>query len=680
VALFAIDVQSQALPFDKNTSGVHNLTYLVPSGSVLRDLRKFNEVVRFSRVHVLLDRLAIDTIHGLNDYVKVGSRTLGIEIVVVPVDDSAQQALDSLPDDAEAVYLAPLFRLTDSEWQRLVAGLIERKLPSFSLLGRSEVERGVMASMRPEADELRTARRVGLNIQRILFGEDAATLPVTLDLQGGLVINMETADAVNVSPRWRVAIEAEQLNVEADRSDIETLTFSDAVREAVRENLTLRAIDGVVAAKERTIREAQSAYRPSVDIDALGLRIDRESSEASFGTQARRTLRGGVSLSQLIYSEDARAGIDISRHLQDALVFEREIERLDLAFDTARAFLDVLRAETLERIESDNLGLTTSNLELARRRERVGYSGPADVYRWESQIATDRSAVITARNQSSSARLLLNRLLNHPLEERLHYAAPTLDDRDLITGYKQLDPYVDTPASYQLFREFSVQEGLANSVELAALDATIAAQERAYVASRRSYWAPQVGFQAAYQRIFSRSAAGADNINPAFPQPRDSWSLAVSADFPVLTGGERRARTLRLGEELSALRVERAALAQQVELAARAALFDAASTYASIELAQEAAAASRRNLELVTESYSSGVVSVIELLDAQNSALLTEDFAANAVFDFLIDLMEIQRATNTFDFFASDDGRDAWFERLKTFFAQAGSELREVSR
>jgi hypothetical protein len=46
--------------------------------------------------------------------------------------------------------------------------------------------------------------------------------------------------------------------------------------------------------------------------------------------------------------------------------------------------------------------------------------------------------------------------------------------------------------------------------------------------------------------------------------------------------------------------------------------------------------------------------------------------AANAVYDFLIDLMEVQRAAVNFDFFLSAEGRADWFRRLARFFAAEG--------
>ena len=91
-------------------------------------------------------------------------------------------------------------------------------------------------------------------------------------------------------------------------------------------------------------------------------------------------------------------------------------------------------------------------------------------------------------------------------------------------------------------------------------------------------------------------------------------------------------------------------------------------SYPSIRFSQDARKASLKNLELVQDSYSLGVVSVIDLIDAQTSALVSSQVAANAVYDFLIDLMEMERAANDFDFFKTPEDRAAWFDRLAEYF------------
>lgn len=674
IGAWALDRIAQQLPEVDDTTGVRNFNYVIAPGSSIRDLKKFREVVGISSAHVLLDSRFLEALPEVPRNTELLSAAAGLRLHVVPVGESAAEALDALPDDTQGVYITPLLRMPTSEFDRLVEGLTERKIPSFSLIGRDEVERGVLACVRTPSDLDRLARRIALNIQRILLGEDAGTLPITLETPERLVINMKTARAIRVFPRWRTLLEADLIqDLPIDSGPV--LTFDAAVREAVERNLSLQARDREVTAGREEIARARSGLLPQLDAFSRWTRIDEDRAAASLGAQAERTGTAGISLSQLLYSEGTRTNLDISRYLQTQREWDREALRLDIALDAAVAYLDVLRAETLARVEQDNLRLTESNLDLARRRERVGASGPADVYRWESQLATGRISLIVADNRARSARVAMNRLLHRPLEAPFAIEAPGLTESWLITCGDRLDPYVNNPISYAVFRAFSVAEGLSNSVELRALDEAIAAQDRALSAARRSRWAPTVALQGNLDRDFSLGGAGA-SASPLLPVPkadRNDWSIALQASLPLFTGGSRRADVRQSTDDLAALGLQREALAEAIELRIRAALFEGGSSYASIELAEEAARAARDNLELVTDAYSRGVVPIIDLLDAQNASRTADQFASNAVYEFLADLMEAQRAGNNFDFFLSEEDRDRWFARLEAFYTASGA-------
>ena len=72
--------------------------------------------------------------------------------------------------------------------------------------------------------------------------------------------------------------------------------------------------------------------------------------------------------------------------------------------------------------------------------------------------------------------------------------------------------------------------------------------------------------------------------------------------------------------------------------------------------------------------------SLIDLIDAQNKALVAAALAANAEYDFLIDLMRLQRSTSRFDFFDSQEGREAWFDRLEAYFLENADRIRWPER
>ncbi|MEE9149344.1 MAG: TolC family protein, partial [Candidatus Tectomicrobia bacterium] len=120
------------------------------------------------------------------------------------------------------------------------------------------------------------------------------------------------------------------------------------------------------------------------------------------------------------------------------------------------------------------------------------------------------------------------------------------------------------------------------------------------------------------------------------------------------------------------LQVEREATAERIATRIRTALYEAGASFANIDLARQAAEAAQRNYQLVLDAYRQGAVSILDVLDAQTTALNANLDAANAVYVYLIDLMEMQRAVGQFDFFLSGSDRQTWFEKLDTLFRERG--------
>ncbi|MGW8321917.1 MAG: TolC family protein [Thermodesulfobacteriota bacterium] len=169
-------------------------------------------------------------------------------------------------------------------------------------------------------------------------------------------------------------------------------------------------------------------------MSTLGLIIDEDRAEASFGSQAEQTVTGTAVLSQVIYADPAWANFSIQKNLQIAREQEREAVRLDITLEAAASYLNVLRAKAVERIEKQNLNLTRSNLELAKVRRSIGISGPAEVYRWEAAIANSRQVVLRAVSRRQRAERALNRVLNRPLDELFTTEDVDLQDPTLITS------------------------------------------------------------------------------------------------------------------------------------------------------------------------------------------------------------------------------------------------------
>ena len=275
----------------------------------------------------------------------------------IPTRESAEEVLGALSPEVDAVYAWPLFQFSPVEYRRLIDGLIERKLPVFSGLGGGDVEAGMLASAGSPDFSPKLARRVALNIQRILLGQDAGDIPVEFSIRHNLIINMRTARAIDVSPRWEVLIEAKLLHAE-DIEGAYRLSLDKAVREALEINLDLLARRRQVSAGAQEIAIARSKLRPRLEASASTITIDDDRAAASFGSQPERSVTASASLTQLLFSEPALANLSIQKRLQEAREHDFETLRLDIALDAATTYLNLMRAKALERVQRNNVERT----------------------------------------------------------------------------------------------------------------------------------------------------------------------------------------------------------------------------------------------------------------------------------------------------------------------------------
>ena len=669
IAPYVLNPQLQSIPLANGVSGVENLSYITFLADIGRDLEVFRDIVPFHRLAFLGSKVEFESIPGFGDKLLEAGQEAGVELEIIGVGTSIEEALEAIPDGVEAVYVAPLLGLPAEEFERLVSGLIQRRLPSFSVLGESEVKRGLLVGLSPEVDISHLARQVALNIQQILLGEDPSTFQVLFPRGERLTLNMQTARDIGVYPNWNVLTEAVQIQPESETVS-RRLSLLEVAREAEALNRDLMAQERAVVAGREDVSQARSTLLPQLDIS--GQEVVLEDDFVIPGFQTERTLTGKVRLTQVILAEQALGNVSAQGHLQRSRESKRDQVRLDVIQQAVTAYLNVLRAKTFERIQRDNLKLTRSHLELAQIRHEVGTAEPGELYRWESQIATARKATVETSAQRSAAAIELNRVLHQPLEEPFATEEIGLGDPHLITRQSRLFGYLDNRRNLRVFTDFLVEEYIPSLPELRQLDAAVAAQERALKSTRRSFWMPTIAAQGELSDIFSRSGAGSE-----LPPPGGdvTWNVGVSVSLPLYSGGARIAALRQAKSQLAELQLQRESVSERLEQRIRTALYVINSSSAGILFSYEAADAAHKNLEVVTDAYARGVVSILGLLDSQNAVLVADQVAGDAVFKFFVDLMEVERSVGRF-FFLDQAEADVFYARLEAYFAKSGIEIK----
>jgi outer membrane protein TolC len=618
-------------------------------GSLIsRDLAAFHDLIAFHRLAVLVDPMWRSTCTE-SELARILAPD-DVEVEFISMETGTPGAAALLPPGTDAVYVMPLFRLNDRQLGALADELTVIGHPTFSLLGDAEVDLGVLAGLNTTAAMTALARGSALEVLDLMAGRGSQQ-PTAADLGGRLTLNMATARKLGFSPSWELLTRARLLHDEGSRRD-RPIDLASAMRRAVAANLDLVVRDRRVAAGAEDIREARSTYRPQIDVGLGGVVVDENHAIASLG-QYPMYAAGSLTLTQLIYSDGALANISIQKELQNVREFDLQSLRLDISRDAVAAYMNVMRSDALTRIRRHQVELTGTNLELARLRRSVGAAGAAEVYRWEAELATARAGLLDALALYRLSERQLSRLLDEPLTTRWNLKKPEIAAALDTLGGSADAALLDTPVGYDELTTSLVIRGLERSPELAALDAAIAAQERALRAAKRAAYAPTVAAEADLSQILAKDTSGGldlGEIGDLIPEFDDTaWQVGVQASLPVVTGGANKARRIKAREELFALQTDHRNAEEKLGQRTLSALDTATASWSTISLRQQAADAAGKTLELVRDAYARGAASIIDLLDAQNNALTSELAAENSVYAFLDDWAEVQRSVAGLD-------------------------------
>ncbi|MEO0322687.1 MAG: TolC family protein [Myxococcota bacterium] len=670
----------QGLPREGNRSGRSNLAYVTGLFDIERDLTRFLDVVRFENVVAVVDEGLYASVEGLEPFTRAAAERAGVGIEVVRAQASAAEVLAALPEDTEAVHVGPLFRFSAQEMDLLIAGLIERSIPSFTPVSPMLVDRGILATTTTEEDRRRRVRRIALGLERLLEGDDPRDFSVRLEPREELRINVETARRIGRAPRFAILTEAKLVG-ETRRPARRTETFESVIHRALEANLDLRAASANLDAQQENLGIARGFYLPNIDLVSDATWTDPDVANP-FG-QAERQWQWGLQGSQVLYSPGVVANVRTQREVAAAADGTFGTRRLDVVLEALEAYLNVLRAQTAEGVQRENLARARVNLNIAEVRQEIGTVGREEVFRWQITIAESRAAVIDAIAARNQAEIELNRVLNRPLEES--FALEELSEAELASRISdpRIAEFVDDPASFRIFRDFLAEEAVRRSPELMEIERGIAAQEEALRGQRTTLYAPDVALVGGFNNILGVGGTGSEDVDlEGVPLPgRDffSWNVGLNLSFNIIDGGTRYAEIRQRRAQLLELEAQRASLRQRIEQRIRANMHAAGASRPGIALARQGADAALANLELVTDAYRRGAVDVIRLVDAQNQALTSELAAANAVYDFLVDYVNVSRAAGSFDFERTPEEQDALYERLSQFAAERRQQAREAA-
>ena len=664
IALFVIDPALQGIPVFKGASGVRNLTYISDNQDAASVINDFYQIVPFQHVAIVIEAIIFEGIPELKDVLNNYENINNIKFSFVATESTVSKTLQKIYQGPyDAVILTPLRQMTMINMRQVADGLKEHNLPSFALGGIEVIRQGFLAGYDAEVNQKPMARRVALNLQRILDGQKVATIPVTFNSRSKIILNQSVARQLNRFPNWDSINKYEVINRDTYKEQVH-LSFKNALLKASQRSLTIASVVHQTRAVKSNINSSKANLLPSLGLQADYKRFNRGS--ASISNPQKQTSASLV-FSQVIWSEDAYRAHQAQKYAYLSQEKVLEQVRLDVVLNAAVIYLNLLKARKVEELQFDNLERAKKNLELAKIRKRIGSAAAGEVYRWQSQIATNQGEYVTARSRANQLTVNLLHLLNWPQHQRLALQPVTLADAGFFFKDKRFDLYIKNPWSFRKFHDFMVKEAFLGSPELQQIRERVNAQAQIHKSFLRKHWMPTIRFNASYNEVFDSDGAGA---NKGFEH--DTWQTGISASLPIYSGGRNTADETKAYEKLSSLQVQKQFIQTQVEQRVRLQLLASEGSYPKMQYSQLAAEAANKNLELVTDSYQRGAVSILDLIDSQNSTLAAEITSVNAIYDFMIDYFTLERELGVFNIFSSEKDKNAWYERMNAYFGSPG--------
>ena len=643
------------------TSGIPNLNYLGAYADFSSDLDILTKIAPYNVLALFVDQELASAIPEVRERAFEACEAKGIELMIITHDGNDHALMSRVPDSVDAVFVSGLPRMPAEDFDRLIGAINNADLPSYSFIGGSDVERGLLATNNEPRDISRQARINALNMQAVMLGERAGDQPVGSPNKPTLTINMATARQIGISPSFDIMLDATLLNQEQEVSG-QAYGLVEISNEALARNQDLQAEQFGLYAGTEEIARSRSRLLPQFSA-GLGVTTRRQSPSVSAGLLAEDTTDSSISVNQLIYSDAATASLTIQKELQRRREEDVREFRLDVIQAATTAYYRALNTRAQLAVEESNLNVTRKNRELARDRVRVGSSTAADIYRWDAEVARAQIRLFNAQAEVTKAWTSLTRILHRPLGDRFALKEATFDGPFVITR-REIDLLVRRPADYERFSEFMILRGLNQAPEIAQIDALLAAKRRELKSEQRSFWLPEFSIGGRYTNNLSQSGVGRGQLAG---EGLDDWSVGVQATLPLFSGGLRKANVSRASFEERQLEALRFATVERVEAVIRDRLSDAQAAYVRIDLSAAAADALRKNFALVSDAYARGTVSIIDLLDAQDASLTADGARIDSQHQFLITIMALQRAIGGFDFMLVGDDRAAFGNELRTY-------------
>lgn len=411
------------------------------------------------------------------------------------------------------------------------------------------------------------------------------------------------------------------------------LSLEEATNLALERNMSIIQADNNVASSKSGELAAFGRYLPSISGSGSWRRSRTEGPLYIQGintgldfTLTSGNFAAGLNSSLLLFDGlEREANYSRSQSNYAATQHTATRTRQSVVFQVESAYLNVLRLEQLVKVSEENLKRDQRQLERITESNRVGALSLADVYRQQSQVASDELSVITAQNNFDKAKADLVALIGLDYPVDYEFSDPSISTRIDSTEL------ATTLAKYANMRSL-LDRALTSRPDYLGAKENLSSSESGVTVARSGYL-PSVS-------AFAGMSWTNERLGDLTKYMGLSWGLNVSwtlFDGFATNQAIQSALASQRNAEISLVQSER-----NISVEVRKAMLDLEAAKKQYEVSQKALVSATEDRKIAEERYNLGAGTLLDLLVANAGLVNAEANLVNASYNYVISKRNVE--------------------------------------
>lgn len=613
---------------------------------------------------------------------KLASKKCNIDFVLIPVNSNIKASLSKMPADVDSVFVTPLFNLTLAQRKEVYKYINDKKLPSYSAVGKEDVNIGAMLGTSTFNVDKKLAEATSFNIHGVLHGKAVKEEKIMFYDDKVLFYNSDTGEDVGYTPPLRLLNNCIVIShKELPKYTLGTLL--DALNEG---NLDMKRKGYLINAARRSLTSAYLRYLPTLRLD-LGHQNYNGAYADSYSSTPERVGLFTVGMDQILYSPDLVTNIIVKHKKLKFDKAENALTKTNTELNTAFLYVDALMLENTIKVQTEQVQESRENLAMARVRQKTGKCGNEEVMRWAGQVSEEEKKLLGLQAELKNIKVNINKLLNKDQRTEFEFAPLTASDPSFFSSDVHIIDHVRDPKRLAKFTDMLADEVKYMSPETVKLKAAIAMKKAEMANYGQKFFLPNAKLSLEYTTQFDRqlpyeeqghmqlkSATGSALATGSYAQTlaaggtlpdalsamasgfgtgyygspwlsldKHSTRVYIAAQWKPIEGGHKVAEIARCKAELNELNAYLEEVNTELEMTIREVVNRAIAKYFMIEKSYKALFAQAENYQMVKAKYLVGEAPINQLADAQDLYFNAKIDALNSQYEFFKELLWVQR-------------------------------------